>query len=209
MDRQRLRRRRRARRFPRARGDGPGPGNFRNLFLYVFPAHAGMDRTCVRRGSARRTFSPRTRGWTAQRRCGRPDQRRFPRARGDGPACPDLPDAARSVFPAHAGMDRPEGRCDGCGRSFPRARGDGPLSLPVIAKLTRGFPRARGDGPSAEAAKYGADRFSPRTRGWTAPARCLLMTDRRFPRARGDGPERRTMKRTNSPFSPRTRGWTG
>jgi len=92
----------------------------------VFPAHAGMDRPLktVYRGAfgvprargdgplapllARYclTCSPRTRGWTG---------------------LPDTIKALDVVFPAHAGMDRPEARRTRRRGRVPRARGDGPV----------------------------------------------------------------------------------
>ena len=134
------------------------------------------------------TCSPRTRGWT-----GRGGQLWL----------------GGSVFPAHAGMDRPAAHRVGQAASVPRARGDGPRSWLTC--------------PCASSC-------SPRTRGWTELRHPPRDMDARVPRARGDGPYSfaylsqmsgvfpahagmdrgdRLRWQARNTCSPRTRGWTG
>ncbi len=70
---------------PRTRGDGPLVQEAVNWTQYLFPAHAGMDRSvnCIEQNYA--PCSPHTRGWTD------------PLGYQGG---------EDSLFPAHAGMDR-------------------------------------------------------------------------------------------------------
>ena len=159
------------RRLPRARGDGP-------------PAASGSP--------AGGRASPRSRGWThrlalaADRPAGFPalagmdptmagrDRRgvRLPRARGDGPRQVERRPRRGAAsprsrgwtlrglrglrglvgFPALAGMDPPAA-----------SGGKAPLRL----------PRARGDGPFAAIGRAVLSQASPRSRGWTRPARAL------------------------------------
>ena len=193
-------------RFPRPRGDGPqerSPGNppgevspptrgwtLERVGGYLlrggFPAHAGMDPHELMLELA---------------------STGFPRPRGDGPgrrphavpACRVSPPTrgwtlsalanagAVTGFPAHAGMDPPNGR-----------------SCMAYAR----FPRPRGDGPVNTGTTYSLGLVSPPTRGWTLDEGLLARTDYgfpahagmdpsvgggdrrglRFPRPRGDGP---------------------
>ncbi len=192
---------------PRARGDGP-----RNVLMDV------AEFEC----------SPRTRGWSHHRpgpdgrarvlpaHAGMVPATRFPpqasrsasRARGDGPVrepysmtfhecsprtrgwspAPRRPRVADRVLPAHAGMV---------------------LVVVVDPRGDCGAPRARGDGPRRERADQGDDECSPRTRGWSVPARCRSCPGtRRAPRARGDGPTGSMSSATLWVCSPRTRGWS-
>ena len=151
-----------------------------------FPAHAGMDppspRSMRRRAWLPRTrgdgpyrydpehsalkASPHTRGWTPHR-CGRPRI-----ARG---------------FPAHAGMDRRQGRPDTRPPRLPRTRGDGPPRPHDAAWLvpasphTRGWTRGGGPGVSAE-------RGFPAHAGMDPWDTSASTTRPRLPRTRGDGP---------------------
>ena len=91
---------------PRARGDGPGSVGEREARRIRVPRARGdgplaplLARYCL-------TCSPRTRGWTG---------------------LPDTIKALDVVFPAHAGMDRPEARRTRRRGRVPRARGDGPV----------------------------------------------------------------------------------
>ena len=72
-------------RVPRVRGDGPFADIQESPVVEVFPACAGMDRSCPGRGRGPATCSPRARGWTE-------------------PTDGTLEEAG--VFPACAGMDR-------------------------------------------------------------------------------------------------------
>ena len=56
-----------------------------DLFLAVFPAHAGMDRPSSPPAAGATPFSPRTRGWTGHAPTPALLPPGFPRARGDGP----------------------------------------------------------------------------------------------------------------------------
>ncbi len=173
----------------------------------VFPAHAGMDRPLHWKMTACRCF-PRTRGdgpcvqVFRQRRTGF-----SPHTRGWTDRVPVALDP-RTVFPAHAGMDR-------CRRAGRRVR--------------HCFPRTRGDGPFFEAANENARTFSPHTRGWTdtggrAVFECRVFPahagmdrvhfgfawcQKCFPRTRGDGPATERTTLSCPEFSPHTRGWTG
>ena len=171
-----------------------------------FPAHAGMDR-CPHGPAASRPGLPRT--------------------RGDGPnACFAIFDEAGASphtrgwtpivlhkgvivkgFPAHAGMDRRQGR----GRN-----------------RSAGLPRTRGDGPHEQPAPLREEQASPHTRGWTADRGLLREGERgfpahagmdrwtageapgrsRLPRTRGDGPSHAPRPAPRRGASPHTRGWT-
>ena len=152
---------------PRARGDGPltvsaktgnnacSPrtrgwtdlGDDRKPVIYVFPAHAGMDRWRTSCATATASCSPRTRGWTVERNRALGGAAGVPRARGDGPAAPRLRGPGPRVFPAHAGMDRNARR--GCGALH--------CVFPAHAGMDRGPRGALSNPPGC----------SPRTRGWT------------------------------------------
>ena len=154
-------------RFPRARGDGPQI------------RHASLGTAAL---------PPRSRGWTVKSiRMGEPNgaspalagmdpletaqashSSRFPRARGDGPACgalgqggvvlpprsrgwtlvPRRPRRRRRASPALAGMDLGARHRNPTAQSFPRARGDGPGAGCCSAAASQ-LPRARWDGPAA------------------------------------------------------------
>ena len=158
----------------------------------------------------------------------RPEDRSFPRARGDGPSLSNLRilrirfsprpwgwsdsfSLVRTqceVFPAPVGMVRYEFRGTIIANSFPRARGDGPR-LPILIR--------------AKAA------FSPRPWGWSAvflnfvknsnvfpaPVGMVRFTSLEignklgFPRARGDGPRKPEPLKNGWMFSPRPWGWSG
>ena len=175
---------------PRARGDGP-KGNktpFQLLtcsprtrgwslvtgqgdpLVGVLPAHAGMVPSASRRVSIAMSA---------------------PRARGDGPAPRSLQKRIGPVLPAHAGMVPVRLGPGPAHLGAPRARGDGPNQLPAIGvkrlvlpahagmvpssrgcrSADRCAPRARGDGPGAWISVPGVSTCSPRTRGWSLPAR--------------------------------------
>ena len=145
-----------------------------------------MARLGARRATARKVFSPHTRGWPGVAKLRQPLGHRSPRTRGDGPK--ELK-ARKLQF-----------------RRSPRTRGDGPCSGPMVMlrnpfsphtrgwpvdmvrqQLTRtGSPRTRGDGPAdrqriqnilsvlpahagmargASPAAIACAKFSPHTRG--------------------------------------------
>ena len=117
---------------------------------------------------------------------------------------PLLPDLA-NVFPAYAGM-------------FP-----GPKK---IARNLPRFPRIRGDVPLSTMPRSPCGKFSPHTRGCSAPPEISTVTTTvfpayagmfrspphhtmaslRFPRIRGDVPTLPTAPHAHSLFSPHTRG---
>ena len=230
-------------RFPRRRGDGPSPVGARSHRSWfspqargwtrapasprrrrgVFPAGAGMDRSCAscwtastsfprrrgdgppRPGSPRTgcTFSPQARGWT-------PRWSRCPRRAG--------------VFPAGAGMDPARRDPSCCRRSFPRRRGDGPLGhggspsgrvFPAGAGMDlcgwratwawMCFPRRRRDGPTQKAIAAAVTKFSPQARGWTPHARVDSGPSHVFPAGAGMDPLSRTRGASSASF-PRRRG---
>ena len=171
-----------------------------------FPAHAGMDPCgpvsrsgCLwlprtrgdgpslsRSGSASRTASPHTRGWT------RWSARRAPGSRG---------------FPAHAGMDPTTTRRTARSPGLPRTRGDGPDERPgrvghgAASRTTRGWTQSSTSPRSTPAgfpAHAGMDRG-----GWSRDG-CRHG----LPRTRGDGPHSRASSPTTRRASPHTRGWT-
>ena len=175
-------------RVPRTRGDGPLPTWSAEPGFYVFPAHAGMDRSFVGAGLGGKSV---------------------PRTRGDGPASAGVKAGVFScsphtrgwtvllvsialfepVFPAHAGMDRRKARaCYGIVPCSPHTRG-WTVPHPVSAGLRPGVPRTRGDGPASKST----------VQPWA----------NRVPRTRGDGPSSRTIAENAISCSPHTRGWTG
>ena len=171
-----------------------------------FPAHAGMDPDHGRR-SDHRIRLPRTRGdgpgIRTARDCSNPAS---PHTRGWTP-CARSQGRYRRGFPAHAGMDRP----DGAGSSS-----------------CLWLPRTRGDGPAPSGSRIYGPRASPHTRGWTVPpdrpdmggrgfpahagmdlaSAPAWSCRRRLPRTRGDGPEMLGTKGDIVLASPHTRGWT-
>ena len=149
--------------FPRARGDVPWDGSAGVLYhefsprtrgcsflfpsgvvmVMVFPAHAGMFLTQLTSYGAMVSF-PRARGDVPINSTPLFWHGLFsPRTRG----CSDIDrkgTSCLSVFPAHAGMFRSQGR-------------------PLLRK--RRFPRARGDVPYLDLWNEREHVFSPRTRG--------------------------------------------
>ncbi len=211
--------------FPRPRGDGPtmpplSPTMRRfspptrgwpamtpqyRHHLIVFPAHAGMARSCGRspaffacfprpRGDGPRTpgpvslssmFSPPTRGWPAK--------------------SAELA-AFYTVFPAHAGMARCCWWWPGIPSRFPRPRGDGPQDGEVFECFYSFSPPTRGwpvPSPTACVTRI----VFPAHAGMARPSRLGRGTGKSFPRPRGDGPERDHEREAAIWFSPPTRGW--
>ena len=98
----------------------------------------------------------------------------------------------------------------------------------LIAAIRAALPHARGGGPSGSPGSDALARSSPRTWGWTAPARSSRTTyslfpthvgvdpisrlgrcrRRPLPHARGGGPNTRREPWKGSGSSPRTWGWT-
>ena len=214
-------------RFPRACGDGPKLLALLELVERVFPAHAGMDRTCGRskRGVFRfpracgdgpfievelvndTAFSPRMRGWTV-RRFRRPCATTFsPRMRGWTEAAADER-GGDDVFPAHAGMDRRDLVVTQEAISFPRACGDGPLGRRPQSFSFHVFPAHAGMDRRTSLPAPVPQQFSPRMRGWTGLRRDAGPAGHRFPRACGDGPQWGATALVGPPFFPRMRGWT-
>ena len=172
----------------------------------VLPAHAGMvPRSATRR--LRSTCAPRARGDgpPMKKRTGRP-QRCSPRTRGWSHQR-RLPRLDQQVLPAHAGMVPARPGAAPPPSSAPRARGDGPLVYHSYYAPEVCSPRTRGWSPAppdrdrrtavlpAHAGMVPKDRMSP---GWSSGA----------PRARGDGPPGRPAVRPAPECSPRTRGWS-
>ena len=192
--------------FPRARGDGPAARLIPIRRAALPPRSRGWTRA-TRHRSSRNRASPALAGMDPLGDRAPKIHRRFPRARGDGPAlefggvpCRVLPPRSRGwtsacrisakatpASPALAGMDP---WLHGCWRWRGR------------------FPRARGDGPLEAILGQERDALPPRSRGWTShlpyhhpcpmaspalagmdPLRLPLQAPvRSFPRARGDGP---------------------
>ncbi len=139
---------------------------------------------------------------------------------------------ARSLFPAHAGMDRGLGslprephHCSPHTRGWtdaepvlisaapavPRTRGDGPYETYLIDQVIVPVPRTRGDGPGSGACRQQRmDHCSPHTRGWTVtlPASTTL-TNACSPHTRGWTCAILSMWTGSPTCSPHTRGWTG
>ena len=212
--------------FPRPRGDGP---------------------VATRRGCRQSMVSPPTRGWTlhvpsgssstsgfpahagmdpAGRRS-RPECRRFPRPRGDGPRASCGWSACKRVSPPTRGwtdrVDRPHVQSVG----FPAHAGMDPRAWSIRSAVAR-FPRPRGDGPVRAFVPVSRIVVSPPTRGWTRPRCRRALRARgfpahagmdpqdpgssgicwRFPRPRGDGPTEARYRLAALGVSPPTRGWT-
>ena len=52
-----------------------------------------------------------------------------PRTRGDGPDTRFSPSTSKTLFPAHAGLDRRYSQPDHDSPTVPRTRGDGPMTV--------------------------------------------------------------------------------
>ena len=200
-----------------------------NIHMFVFPAHAGMDRhKSVGRGSGT-VCSPHTRGWTGSVAGVSMGGARVPRTRGDGPQIQDAEIASRRVFPAHAGMDRDPGLgsisdrgCSPHTRGWTAPTADRKALACWCSPHTRGWtvqrkvhgeahscvPRTRGDGPYFPPPGLDWAKCSPHTRGWTAVDVAGPAVAVRVPRTRGDGPHGQHHWPTIAPCSPHTRGWT-
>ena len=211
---------------PRARGDGPRAARLAQALRdcsprtrgwspstttaggrsSLLPAHAGMVPAAAG-GLRRRVPAPRARGdgpWST--RCSRCASSCSPRTRGWSQRW-EMSPAVLRLLPAHAGMVPSSGSASTSATATPRARGDGPR------ELTAWMP---------------GRTCSPRTRGWSQPARmptvqtpllpahagmvparqARLPRPGPAPRARGDGPEAAIRTPAMTTCSPRTRGWS-
>ena len=192
--------------FPRACGDGPLIARFDSYAEWVFPAHAGMDRSGILANYHGPSFSPRMRGWTAEAARTARVAVRFPRACGDGPQLAAGSILSFYVFPAHAGMDRNQTQTTGAYWPFsPRMRGWTETVTPVRERTRTFSPRMRGwTAAPAAAPEHGA--VFPAHAGMDRklfPPRCQAS---RFPRACGDGPAPIGSGVITKTFSPRMRG---
>ena len=174
--------------LPRARGDGPVAMSTPLPFVPASPRSRGWTRD-------RRAPSPSSGGFPAlagmdlspPRRPFAPT--RLPRARGDGP------ETARATFLAYAASPRSRGwtlRPGGAGsarRGFPALAG---MDLALLTPPTcfAGLPRARGDGPSTVRFTAITVRASPRSRGWTRHHRLDGLDRHGFPALAGMDPIR-------------------
>ena len=142
------------RRFPRIRGDVPrqgSPSSLRRPFSphtrgcsspgltvvveeAVFPTYAGMFRCRTPANRASGGF-PRIRGDVPRASifhlpvCSFPPHTRGCSGKGRHEGCPE------GVFPAYAGMFRPDGCGHFMGLGFPRIRGDIPEARPAMRKI--------------------------------------------------------------------------
>ncbi len=153
--------------------------------------------------------------------------RRVPRASGDGPSGPVLPDreppcsprergwtavaltvaTSQAVFPARAGMDRrpPGRRCMAYG--VPRASGDGPCKKKIAERVRACSPRERGwTRPHLRRAM--AEGVFPARAGMDLTGGWRSTTLHSVPRASGDGPGWVCPLCGHAQCSPRERGWT-
>ena len=217
---------RRCGRLPRARGDGPVSPVRSARTSAASPRSRGWTRGPMRHGVTAAGF-PALAGMDPGR-CGRGRPAvGLPRARGDGPALLGCAAALPAASPRSRGWTR---RRSPAGRSrdgFPALAGMDPWQVDTAASRWR-LPRARGDGPSLGQVHDRVRRASPRSRGWTSPARdasksasgfpALAGMDpssggssgpaTRLPRARGDGPLTGPGESAGERASPRSRGWT-
>ena len=212
--------------LPRARGDGPARSGRRMEAAAASPRSRGWTRCASDRNPSIQGF-PALAGMDPERRRRIQEERRLPRARGDGPAPRRATFAQFGASPrsrgwtrrVRAGSIRPSG--------FPALAGMDPASHPADVR-TRGLPRARGDGPWAGPERPGGQEASPRSRGWTAFASIIASNAGGFPalagmdltmksrssargglpRARGDGPHYVHVAGRPRAASPRSRGWT-
>ncbi len=114
------------------------------------------------------SFSPHARGWPVSELLLKCEHWCFPRTRGDGPFAEAARGTTSPVFPARAGMARPQTGLEEIQRSFsPHARG-WPASAPFAASTDNVFP-----------ARAGMARCAPHGH----------RSGGRFPRTRGDGPD--------------------
>ena len=173
---------------------------------FGFHAHAGMV--------------PRSSGRFA-------NEARFPRPRGDGPTyvfsevsiplvspptrgwslVPALSPLPVRGFPAHAGMVRRVGRCNGRKGRFPRPRGDGPRLGNGTGNATGVSPPTRGWSPRRSLRSQSVIGF-PAHAGMVHTCRFCGRATSWFPRPRGDGPCARYGPTWASSVSPPTRGWS-
>ena len=151
--------------FPRTRGDGPAGQQPVRIFLEV---------------------PPHPRGWSPDRRSGRP------RARGS---------------PAPAGMVRATPWRAANPPQFPRTRGDGPMTRYGIRSAGQVPPHPRGwsvEGIRAQCGKGG----SPAPAGMVPGARPSSCRSGWFPRTRGDGPPCDCYSPCSRRVPPHPRGWS-
>ncbi len=112
------------------------------------------------------------------------------------------------VFPAHAGMARPEVSMRRLAKSFPRPRGDGPSTVMPLSEALEFSPPTRG-WPDRPGTLPGPPRVFPAHAGMARVSVSGIRIGQRFPRPRGDGPTGAIPVSTQSRFSPPTRGWPG
>ena len=213
-------------RVPRPRGDGPAHiptlgriiqcsppargwtdgGSAITGYHVVFPARAGMDRQLDGR---------------------RAGQLCVPRPRGDGPDIEDadgndiacsppargwtsrlvVVDVEEAVFPARAGMDRPETHAGAWILRVPRPRGDGPFHLASSGWTCVCSPPARG-WTVVGLQSVGLVNVFPARAGMDRFPSCSAVFGPSVPRPRGDGPEMVTLRQLPESCSPPARGWT-
>ena len=113
--------------------------------------------------------SPRTWGWTDDGRAGRAGDRRRPHARGGGPQ--------QKQIAAWKKQRRPH------------ARGGGPSGASRTLMTKSVVPTHVGVDRLASVMRRCASSSSPRTWGWTEPARLQRSRVQRRPHARGGGPD--------------------
>jgi len=157
----------------------------------------------------------------------RPQSRRFPRPRGDGPGQLGNDNDFYMVPPPTRGWSR---LCWGGSAALlgsPAHAGMVPFLTACQVSEVR-FPRPRGDGPSSSQRSSVVSLVPPPTRGWSlngaqsgralegSPAhagmvpRCFMCRLREmwFPRPRGDGPEDEAKWLEATMVPPPTRGWS-
>ena len=190
-------------RIPRARGDGPLPGRCWGWRSRDSPRSRGWTREKRQRGRRLMGFpalagmDPATdlRGMVA---------RGIPRARGDGPG--------QGPGDSHVPMDSPRSRGwtpimmrdRAIANGFPALAGMD-RRLAVHGVVLAGIPRARGDGPWSSSLSLSTEVDSPRSRGWTPPGRRDPCARSGFPALAGMDPPRRSACASTSRI-PRARG---
>ena len=170
----------------------------------VFPAYAGMFRRCNALAKPNTGF-PRIRGDVPKGAIGTQSTCSFsPHTRGCS-GSDLLRISGGAVFPAYAGMFRPEKPSPNYPASFPRIRGDVPVSFDVYLITPEFSPHTRGCSASGSQVSCVQQVFP----AYAGMFRSMMRTsagNRGFPRIRGDVPLARSTGFLPARFSPHTRG---
>ena len=213
-------------RFPRPRGDGPRNIGNPGQRVPVSPPARGWSSSPTWAWRPTTGFPARA-GMVPTSSSSATRRKWFPRPRGDGPYPWFLAGFRDAVSPPARGWSPNHSRACAARSGFPARAGMVRLLL-GFHRSDRRFPRPRGDGPQEKDAEHILHGVSPPARGWSLPARrsgdvqagfparagmvpgptAPSGSGRRFPRPRGDGPIDAAMARGATMVSPPARGWS-